>query len=893
MDGTSLLIVIACFVLVIVALNKTAKLETRLAQLKLQLAKLAEELETLRRGGLAVQPPPEAEVPAAAAAEPAALAETPPAVPTPEVEPVPAATVAETVGEPAAKAPAAAPQPDIEQRLAARWFVWIGGIAIAVGGLLFVKYAYDNQLIPPALQIVLGLLLGAVLVAAGEFVRRKSPVEAGASYVPAALSAAGLVTAFGSIYAAYALYELISPALAFGGLAVVALGALALSRLQGPLIAALGLIGSYGTPALIPSEHPSAWSFFPYLLVILAASFAVLRGRSWWWLGLAAIAGSVLWTLLWLFGGPMLPGHILPIGLFAHAVGLIAVFGLQGRKILDADSGSLLDGKSVTPPLAIAVAGLAAEALLTTALAVQSHHEGLALSLFALMVAEVLAIAWVKTGLAVLAPLAGLVAVLVQLAWADVAMIEWAMDETGLWHSVLGMEAGRFLAWSLAAGAVLALAGGIGARFAPAPVAWASLGAGASIVFLFIAWARVSDLHGETYWAVVAAVFAAVLLGLVALGRARHGEPHPNLASGLLSVGVAALLVFTFDRLFDDIWLTLAIAVLGLAFAALCGGLRVTLQAPIAAALGSLVTLRLFISRELWLDDRTLPLGAHWPLYGYGVPAILFVITSRLLRAAGHLRSAITLEGLSLGLVISLVSLELRVLISGGITYEEPTFLEMAAHILTWLGAAYGLMYRQQLYSSFIATWGARLLLGAACLAIVGLSLVALNPVVTEEPVPGNVVFNALLLAYLAPVALFGLISRRLEVLGWEKLRPAAGLFALVLALVYVTLETKRVFQGHLMVAWSLSLAESYAYSAVWLVSSLALFIAGLKLDRQYIRYAGLGVMVLVVLKVFLWDMSSLEGLYRIASFIGLGLSLVGIGWLYQRFVQRPASVSV
>ena len=43
--------------------------------------------------------------------------------------------------------------------------------------------------------------------------------------------------------------------------------------------------------------------------------------------------------------------------------------------------------------------------------------------------------------------------------------------------------------------------------------------------------------------------------------------------------------------------------------------------------------------------------------------------------------------------------------------------------------------------------------------------------------------------------------------------------------------------------------------------------------------------MVLVVLKVFLFDLSNLEGLYRIASFIGLGLCLVGIGWLYQRFV--------
>jgi len=91
------------------------------------------------------------------------------------------------------------------------------------------------------------------------------------------------------------------------------------------------------------------------------------------------------------------------------------------------------------------------------------------------------------------------------------------------------------------------------------------------------------------------------------------------------------------------------------------------------------------------------------------------------------------------------------------------------------------------------------------------------------------------------------------------------------------------------MVSWSLSVQESYAYSAVWLAFALALFIAGLKLAKQHVRYAGLGVMVRVVLKVFLWDMSSLEGLYRIASFIGLGLCLVGMGWLYQRFVLQPS----
>ena len=47
------------------------------------------------------------------------------------------------------------------------------------------------------------------------------------------------------------------------------------------------------------------------------------------------------------------------------------------------------------------------------------------------------------------------------------------------------------------------------------------------------------------------------------------------------------------------------------------------------------------------------------------------------------------------------------------------------------------------------------------------------------------------------------------------------------------------------------------------------------------------------VAKVFLIDMGSLDGLYRVASFLGLGLSLVGIGYLYQRFVfpaAKPAA---
>ena len=219
---------------------------------------------------------------------------------------------------------------------------------------------------------------------------------------------------------------------------------------------------------------------------------------------------------------------------------------------------------------------------------------------------------------------------------------------------------------------------------------------------------------------------------------------------------------------------------------------------------------------------------------------------------------------------------------------EPKDELEAALHVLIWLALAAGLVWRGGILSEKAVLWSGRALLVLSGAAIVFGGFAIYNPVFSGQPLIGNVAINSLLLSYVAPVGFIALIAVKLDVLNWKEVRPAAGGLALALVFAYVTLQTKRVFQGPNMVPESLTLGESYAYSAVWLVLALALFVAGLRLARQYIRYAGLGVMVLVVLKVFLWDMSNLEGLLRIASFVGLGLCLVGIGWLYQRFVQPP-----
>ena len=723
MDGFGWLISLVGFVLALIALNKTSTLDTRIAQLKLQLGQLTDQLsgsppapEESPKTEKKKSNWPTTAVAAAKGPEPV-LAEMP--------IPEPVAEIAKTP-EPPAEEPRATKQ-DMEQQLASRWFVWIGGVAIAIGGLLFVKYAYENGLISPSLQIFLGLLLGAALVFAGDTLHRKTPATAEANYVPAALSAAGLATAFGSIYAAYALYELVQPTTAFIGLALMALGALVLSLRQGPLIAALGLLGSYVTPMMISSPDPSGWSFFPYLLIILGASFAVLRKRNWWWLGYASIVGSALWSFLWL-GGPFEGVDILPIGLFALCIGAVSLFAISGRNILASASGSLLNPMGMTDSLKVGSIGGVAASLVLAALVVKSGHSGLALTLFFIGMSAIAALSWFKQGDTAAAPAAALLSFIVLMVWEQAAFNEWAMDESGLWSSVLRGEAPQYLRWMLAAGTAFTALGLAGVFRKAPPVTWGILAAGSALLFLFGAWGRVDGLLSQTTWALLGALAAAVLLASVWLRGGKIAASDDNLTAGILAIGSTGLLLFAEDRMLDGVWLTIGMAVLAAAYAFSTRTLVVKLLGPIAAALGSLTALRLFVSRELWNDDRTLPLGQHWPLYGYGIPIVLFYFAARWLKSSGHNKSATALEGISLGLAISLVSLELRVLIGGGLTTDEPQLLEVAAHILTWLGAAYGLMYRQQIFSSLISLWGARILLGVSCVAIVFVSSRVLEP---------------------------------------------------------------------------------------------------------------------------------------------------------------------
>jgi uncharacterized membrane protein len=71
--------------------------------------------------------------------------------------------------------------------------------------------------------------------------------------------------------------------------------------------------------------------------------------------------------------------------------------------------------------------------------------------------------------------------------------------------------------------------------------------------------------------------------------------------------------------------------------------------------------------------------------------------------------------------------------------------------------------------------------------------------------------------------------------------------------------------------------------SAFWSATGLAAVLAGLSTGRRRLRLGGLGLLAIAIVKVFLIDLATLESIYRVGSFLGLGLLLIACAFAYQR----------
>jgi uncharacterized membrane protein len=72
-----------------------------------------------------------------------------------------------------------------------------------------------------------------------------------------------------------------------------------------------------------------------------------------------------------------------------------------------------------------------------------------------------------------------------------------------------------------------------------------------------------------------------------------------------------------------------------------------------------------------------------------------------------------------------------------------------------------------------------------------------------------------------------------------------------------------------------------------WGLQGLGLLTAGFSLRERVLRLQGLALLLICILKLFLYDLRNLETLYRILSFMALGLILLGVSWIYTRFREK------
>jgi uncharacterized membrane protein len=856
---------------------------------------------------------------------PEATPDEAPAVPPMPDEQTPVAgedTAAPVPGEPAStpepSEPVAAPprkrRESLEEKLGARWAVWVGGLALALGGIFLVRYSIEAGLIGPGARILAGLVFSLLLVALGEVLRRRRPTNPAeterVAYVPGVVTAAGTAALFATVYAAHALYGFIGPGTAFVALGLVGVATLCAAALHGPWLAALGLVGSYVTPFLVSSTAPNPWALATYLLVVTAAAFTLARLRMWRWLAIAASVAAIAWGFLII---------TLPVGddSAANATYILALAGLilailvvephRGRIVADRFDGLAIGTLAAIAALALwfAMAQGMLQPGLATALVVAAGLLCVALAFDAVAPAAGIA-ALLLLGLAIAWPIAGDVAAEPILVMPGGTVLQAVTpDALSLYLAVVLVSA-------------LALFGAATARLMnrsavamPPAAAMALAGAFGPLALLACAYVRTAGL-GESIPFGAAAVLSGAALcyageRLLRIEAAAASTGH-GAAGSIEIAGAAAALALALTMLFEGSTLTFAFALAGLASAWIADRRPLASLRGSAAAFAVLVLLRAGGAWTVVGEALTTFPGWSDIALRFALPAVALFLGGALLRRRAVDTPAAILDGASVILGTAAAALAIRLWVKGpegalaaGIGLGEAGLYATLAFGMA-LAFARGALTTTSSIHRLAAPVFAVL---AVTVALLG-PVLGLNPVATGEDVSGGSIVNELLLGYVVPAVLaaaVGALWARTARAGggpWgagvaRTMMHLASPTALLLAFLYVTLETRVLVSGPDMSFSDIPTAESYAYSAVWLAFGIVLLALGILMRSKGARLGSAVVIMLAVAKVFLVDMSDLEGVWRALSFIGLGAVLVGIGLVYQRFLlggQGSAAVT-
>ena len=90
-----------------------------------------------------------------------------------------------------------------------------------------------------------------------------------------------------------------------------------------------------------------------------------------------------------------------------------------------------------------------------------------------------------------------------------------------------------------------------------------------------------------------------------------------------------------------------------------------------------------------------------------------------------------------------------------------------------------------------------------------------------------------------------------------------------------------------LLYRWLSESENSFYLTAAWSVLALALFTCGIVLRERVYRWIGLGVLATALGRVFIFDVWKLETIYRVLSFMALGIVLLVLGFIYNKYQEK------
>ncbi len=266
--------------------------ESELAELRTRLLRVE---EALRIRGVVLEAPASV----SPIAQPAKISDTSAA---PVIAPAsPSPTLAETVrpSEPLLPPSATPPTDDrsLESRIGSQWFNRIGILAVLIGMAWFLKLAIDNHWIGPLGRILIGLLVGAGLIAWSE--RFRSSGYPAFSY---SLKAIGTGTLYLSLWASFSLYHLLPAGVAFAAMILItAFNGLMAWVQDAELLALYAIAGGLSTPLLLSTGENHEVALFSYLLLLDFAVLVLVILKPWSRLLFAAFLGtSILFASWWL-----------------------------------------------------------------------------------------------------------------------------------------------------------------------------------------------------------------------------------------------------------------------------------------------------------------------------------------------------------------------------------------------------------------------------------------------------------------------------------------------------------------------------------------------------------------------------------------------------------------